>query len=131
MNPNIFSDLRKPGLVPGKSLSLSAKIYSVKEKYPSYNMTNRMRSIHMNEFSCGLLQSLLNTKMAITGLNFPWSAPHKNNLAIDKRDDWDIHMWPHTFVCNYAKGWGGMEQRWVVRWTCIHVLVHVHILTKV
>ena len=30
----IFSDLRKPGLVPGKSLSLSAKIYSVLEKYP-------------------------------------------------------------------------------------------------
>ena len=52
MNPNIFSDLRKPGLVSGKSLSLSAKIYSVKEKYSSYNMTNRMRSIHMNLYNC-------------------------------------------------------------------------------
>ena len=48
MNPNIFSDLRKPGLVPGKSLSLSTKIDSVIEKYLAYNMTNRMRSIHMN-----------------------------------------------------------------------------------
>ena len=48
MNPNIFSDLRKPGLVPGESLSLSTKIDSVLEKYLSYIMTNRMRSIHMN-----------------------------------------------------------------------------------
>ena len=37
LNLNIFSDLRKPGLVSGESLSLSAKIYSVKEKYPTYN----------------------------------------------------------------------------------------------
>ena len=36
MNPNIFSDLRKPGLVPDKSLSLSTKIDSVLEKYLSY-----------------------------------------------------------------------------------------------
>ena len=47
MNPNIFSDLRKPGLVPGENLSLSTKIDSVLEKYLSYIMTNRMRSIHM------------------------------------------------------------------------------------
>ena len=32
----LFSDLRKPGLVPGKSLSLSTKIDSVLEKYLSY-----------------------------------------------------------------------------------------------
>ena len=38
MNLNIFSDLRKPGLVPGESLSLSAKIYSVLEKYPWFYM---------------------------------------------------------------------------------------------
>ena len=49
MNPNIFSDLRKPGLVPGKSLSLSTKIDSVLEKYLSYIMTNKMRSIHMKK----------------------------------------------------------------------------------
>ena len=42
-----FSDLRKPGLVPGKSLSLRIKIDSVKEKYSAYIMTNRMRSFHM------------------------------------------------------------------------------------
>ena len=35
-------------LPSSKSSSLSTKIYSVKEKYPSYNMTNRIRSIHMN-----------------------------------------------------------------------------------
>ena len=38
MNPNIFSDLRKPGLVPGESLSLSTKINSVLEKYLSYRI---------------------------------------------------------------------------------------------
>ena len=32
MNLNIFSDLRKPGLVPGESLSLSTNINSVLEK---------------------------------------------------------------------------------------------------
>ena len=53
MNPNIFSDLRKPGLVPGESLSLSIKIDSVIEKYLSYNMTNRMRSIHMKKVIVG------------------------------------------------------------------------------
>ena len=35
MNLNIFSDLRKPGLVPGESLSLSTKIDSVLEKKPT------------------------------------------------------------------------------------------------
>ena len=38
LNLNIFSDLRKPGLVPGKSLSLRTKISSVLEKYLSYIM---------------------------------------------------------------------------------------------
>ena len=56
MNPNIFSDLRKPGLVPGKSLSLSTKIDSVKEKYLAYNMTSRMRSFHMNKESLCLTE---------------------------------------------------------------------------
>ena len=36
MNLNIFSDLRKLGLVPGKSLSLSTNINSVPEKNPIY-----------------------------------------------------------------------------------------------
>ena len=36
MNLNIFSDLRKPGLVPGKSLSLSTNINSVLEKNQIY-----------------------------------------------------------------------------------------------
>ena len=36
MNLNTFSDLRKPGLVPGKSLSLSTHINSVLEKNQTY-----------------------------------------------------------------------------------------------
>ena len=36
MNRNIFSDLRKPGLVPVKSLSLSTNINSVLEKNQIY-----------------------------------------------------------------------------------------------
>ena len=46
MNPNIFSDLSKPGLVPGESLSPSIKIDPVEENYLILNMTNRMRSFH-------------------------------------------------------------------------------------
>ena len=47
MNLHIFSDLRKPGLVPGKSLSPSTNINSVIEKIKLYIMSNRMRSLHM------------------------------------------------------------------------------------
>ena len=39
MNLNIFSDLRKPGLVPGKSLSPSTNINSVLEKSKIYIFT--------------------------------------------------------------------------------------------
>ena len=38
------------------------------------------------------------------------------------------HTWAPMFACNNAKG---VEQTWGVRWTCIHVLMHVHILIKV
>ena len=31
------------------------------------------------------------------------------------------------FPCNYAKG---VEHTSEVRWTCIHVLMHIHILNK-
>ena len=48
MNLNIFSDLRKPGLVPGESLSLSTKIDSVLEKNQTYIMSNRMRGLHLH-----------------------------------------------------------------------------------
>ena len=47
MNLHIFSDLRKPGLVPGKNLSPSTNINSVIEKIKLYIMLNRMRSLHM------------------------------------------------------------------------------------
>ena len=40
MNLNIFSDLRKPGLVPGESLSLSTKFDSVLEKNQTYITIN-------------------------------------------------------------------------------------------
>ena len=42
MNLNIFSDLRKPGLVLGESLSLSTKINSVLEKYPYYKKSGNL-----------------------------------------------------------------------------------------
>ena len=38
MNLNIFSDLRKPGLLPGESLSLSTNINSLLEKNQIYIM---------------------------------------------------------------------------------------------
>ena len=47
MNLHIFSDLRKPDLVPGKSLSLSTNNNSVIEEIKLYIMSNRMRSLHM------------------------------------------------------------------------------------
>ena len=47
MNLHIFSDLRKPGLVPGKCLFPSTNISSVIEKTKLYIMSNRMRSLHM------------------------------------------------------------------------------------
>ena len=47
MNLNIFSGLRKLGLVPGKSLSPSTNINSVIEEIKLYIMSNRMRSLHM------------------------------------------------------------------------------------
>ena len=51
MNLNIFSDLRKPGLVPGESLSLSTKFNSVLEKNQTYIMSNRMRTLHMHSLT--------------------------------------------------------------------------------
>ena len=46
MKHNIFSDLRKPGLVPGESLSLS-KIYEFCFRETLiYKMSNRMRNLH-------------------------------------------------------------------------------------
>ena len=40
MNPSIFSDLREPGLVPGKILSLNTKFDSVLEKNQTYKIIN-------------------------------------------------------------------------------------------
>ena len=42
MNLNIFSDLRKPGLVPGESLSLSTKFDSVLEKNQTYKVIENL-----------------------------------------------------------------------------------------
>ena len=47
-----FLNLRKPGLVPGKSLSPSIKIDPVEENYLTLNMTNRMRSFHTHVITC-------------------------------------------------------------------------------
>ena len=47
MTLNIISDLRKPGLVPGKRLSPSTNSHSVIKKIKLYIMSNRMRCLHM------------------------------------------------------------------------------------
>ena len=58
MNLNIFSDLRKPGLVPGESLSLSTNINSVLEKNQIYIMSNRMRSLRMHDHVSSSMKNL-------------------------------------------------------------------------
>ena len=45
MNLNIFSDLRKPGLVPGESLSLRTNINSVLEKNQIYIIASCLLSV--------------------------------------------------------------------------------------
>ena len=46
MKLNIFSDLRKPGLVPGKSLSLAQNYVFCFGETSIYIMSNRMRNLH-------------------------------------------------------------------------------------
>ena len=46
MKHNIFSDLRKPGLIPGESLSLSKKYEFCFRETLIYKMSNRMRNLH-------------------------------------------------------------------------------------
>ena len=53
MNLNIFSDLRKPGLVPGESLSLSTKFDSVLEKNQTY-ITENVNSLTKIKLQKGL-----------------------------------------------------------------------------
>ena len=53
MNLNIFSDLRKPGLVPGESLSLSTNINSVLEKNQIYKI-----SFAFYHFLCENIQNI-------------------------------------------------------------------------
>ena len=54
MNLNIFSDLRRPGLVPGENLSPSTNINSVIEKIKVYilvsNYTNKHLTFHKGEY---------------------------------------------------------------------------------
>ena len=52
---------------------------------------------------------------------------HSNQGVGPDDGDWDMHTGIQMLVCNYAKV---VEQMWGVRWTCIHVLMYVHILTK-
>ena len=47
MKLNIFSDLRKPGLVPGKSLSLAQNYVFCFGESLIYIMSNRMRNLHI------------------------------------------------------------------------------------
>ena len=68
MNPNIFSDLRKPGLVPGKSLSLSTKIDSVLEKYLSYTNGD------VSDYHSDCLYPVIGFRIALIVLKLTWSA---------------------------------------------------------
>ena len=47
MKLNIFSDLRKPGLVPGESLSLAQNYVFCFGETLIYIMSNRMRNLHI------------------------------------------------------------------------------------
>ena len=51
MKLNIFSDLRNPGLVPGKSLSLAQNYVFCFGEPLIYIMSNRMRNLHMQIWS--------------------------------------------------------------------------------
>ena len=48
MKLNIFSDLRKPGLVPGKSLSLAQNYVFCFGETLIYIMSNRKRNLHIH-----------------------------------------------------------------------------------
>ena len=50
MKLNTFSDLRKPGLVPGKSLSLAENYVFCIGETLIYIMSNRMRNLHMQKY---------------------------------------------------------------------------------
>ena len=52
MKLNIFSDLRKPGLVPGESLSLAQNYVFCFGETSIYIMSNRMRSLHKHVTFC-------------------------------------------------------------------------------
>ena len=60
------------------------------------------------------------------------SYTHSKQGVKTEMGDTHTHKQCHTgapiIPCNYPKG---MELTWGIRWTCIHVLMHVHILTKV
>ena len=47
----------------------------------------------------------------------------KQGVGLEGDIDWNKHTVTPMFACNCAKG---VHQTWGVRWTCIHVLMHVH-----
>ena len=59
------------------------------------------------------------------------TSDRKFHLAVDRRSSGATHVGPHMgahVACSYEKE---VEQTWGIRWICIHVLMHVHILPKV
>ena len=55
MKPNIFSDLQKPGLVLGESLSLAQNYVLCFGETLIYIMSNRMRNLHIQYLFCFIL----------------------------------------------------------------------------
>ena len=68
MKLNIFSDLRRPGLVPGESLSLAQNYVFCFGETSIYIMSNRMRSLHK--------QSILYFHSCILIYPLPWKVSH-------------------------------------------------------
>ena len=76
------------------------------------NYAKRMEQI------CGVGLTWIHLLMHVHMLTLIWD---------QMRDDWKMHMGPHsgTHVCIQLSK--GLEQTWEVRCTCIHVLIHVHV----
>ena len=90
MNLNIFSDLRKPGLVPGKSLSPSTKFDSVLGKNQTYkerNVHNRLLTYHKKQtISKKIIESKNDTKQLFHLVNNITMSKTPNPMPEAKKD---------------------------------------------
>ena len=73
MKLNNFSDLRKPGLVPGESLSLAQNYVFCFGETLIYIMSNRMRYLHMQ-----FQDNVFDIKHLSSSIVVRYFASHKN-----------------------------------------------------